>query len=111
MGNSREFEANGVRILLVRRDDEFFAFPPLCPHQEEELEISGVCDGEILTCSKHLWQWNIRTGQELGEAERPLLKYKTRARMAKCRSLSSASSVTATTNEAAMMMVDTHQRR
>lgn len=77
-GDLREFDADGVRILLIRRGAEFFAFPPLCPHQEEELEISGICDGDILTCSKHLWQWNIRTGEEMGEAERPLLKYRTR---------------------------------
>ena len=42
-GELREFEADGVRILLVRRGDEFFAFPPLCPHHQEELEILGIC--------------------------------------------------------------------
>ena len=77
-GELREFNADGITILLVRSGGEFFAFPPFCPHQEEELEISGICEGEILTCSKHLWQWNMRTGKEMGEAERPLLRYETR---------------------------------
>src|SRR5512132_4409086 len=74
----KQFEVDGVQILLVRSGEDFFAFPPLCPHQAGELEISGICDGEVLTCSKHLWQWNIRTGKEVGEAERPLLQYNTR---------------------------------
>jgi toluene monooxygenase system ferredoxin subunit len=74
----KQFEVGGVQILLVRSGEDFFAFPPFCPHQEEELEISGICDGEVLTCSKHLWQWDIRTGEQLGEAERPLLTYNTK---------------------------------
>jgi toluene monooxygenase system ferredoxin subunit len=41
----------------------------------EPLEISGVCDGGMLTCTKHLWQWNMRTGAEEGMAEKPLLLY------------------------------------
>ena len=53
----------------------FFAYPPLCPHMAEPLEISGVCDGTVLTCTKHLWQWDMRSGNPLGMAERELLLY------------------------------------
>lgn len=66
---------NGVALLVAKVGGEFFAYPPLCPHMAEPLEISGVCDGKLLTCTKHLWQWDMRTGAPCGMAERELLLY------------------------------------
>jgi toluene monooxygenase system ferredoxin subunit len=71
----RKLEVDGVPVLVARVDDEFFAYPPFCPHMAEPLEVSGVCDGGMLTCTKHLWQWDMRTGAEEGMAEKPLLLY------------------------------------
>jgi toluene monooxygenase system ferredoxin subunit len=65
----------GVRVLVTRVGDEFVAFPPLCPHMAEPLETSGVCADGTLTCTKHIWQWDLKTGAPMGEAERPLLYY------------------------------------
>ena len=45
---------------------------------EERLEVSGICEGGVLTCSKHLWQWEMSTGEMRGEAEKPLLLYEVR---------------------------------
>jgi toluene monooxygenase system ferredoxin subunit len=42
---------------------------------EEPLAESGLLEGGVLTCSKHLWQWNLRTGEMVGMAEKPLLTY------------------------------------
>jgi nitrite reductase/ring-hydroxylating ferredoxin subunit len=44
----------------------------------EPLENSGVCDEGTLTCTKHVWQWDLRTGALMGEAEKPLLYYPVR---------------------------------
>ena len=71
----RKFEANGIAVIVANLGGEFFAYPPLCPHMAEPLEISGVCDGSVLTCTKHLWQWDMRTGGTMGMAERELLLY------------------------------------
>lgn len=71
----RQVEVNGVALLVANLGGEYFAYPPLCPHMAEPLEISGVCDGKLLTCTKHLWQWDMRTGAPLGMAERELLLY------------------------------------
>lgn len=69
------FDVDGVSILIVNYGGKFKAIPPLCPHMEEPLEQSGICDGTFLTCTKHLWQWNLDT-EELGaETEKPLLSY------------------------------------
>ena len=70
----REFEAAGITVLVLRADGEFFAYPPNCPHQEESL-ARGLCDGDLLTCSKHLWQWDLRTGEPEGVAEKSLQMY------------------------------------
>jgi nitrite reductase/ring-hydroxylating ferredoxin subunit len=65
----------GVRILVARIDGAFVAFPPLCPHMAEPLETSGICADGVLTCTKHIWQWELNTGAPVGEAEKPLLLY------------------------------------
>lgn len=58
-------------ILLVRVDDRIVACPAICPHLEERLAF-GFADGNVLTCSKHLWQWDLNTGDPLGAAEKRL---------------------------------------
>ena len=57
----KEFDVDGVTVLLARVGEEYFAYPPLCPHQEEPLR-KGLCDSEWITCFKHIWQWDLRTG-------------------------------------------------
>ena len=78
----KRVEVDGVTVLLTRVADEFRAMPPVCPHMEEPLESSGVCQAGTLTCTKHLWQWNLLTGKEEGDvAERPLMLYETRVEL------------------------------
>ena len=76
-GELRETNVEGIKILLVRANQSIFAYPPLCPHMEEPL-ANGFCDGETLTCAKHLWQWSLATGAPKEAAEKPLLMYETK---------------------------------
>ena len=73
----KEVAIDDVRVLLLRADGELYATPPLCPHMEEPL-ANGICDAGTLICIKHLWRWNLRTGEPEGDAEIPLLKYQVR---------------------------------
>ena len=73
----KQFDLGGATVLVARRGEEFFAYPPLCPHQGSELAF-GACDGELITCMTHLWQWDMRTGAPVGLAEAPLRMYPTR---------------------------------
>ena len=67
------FDVDGVKVVVAALDDGGFGiFPPACPHMEEPLEQSGMCAGSVLTCSKHLYQWNMRTGEAAGPAENAL---------------------------------------
>ena len=45
---------------------------------EEPLEQSGVIANCKMTCTKHLWSWDLRTLGQLGETEKPLQEYKSR---------------------------------
>ncbi len=71
----KRFNVDGTDIVIANYKDGFRGFPPFCPHMEEPLTASGMLDGGILTCSKHLWQWDLRTGEMVGMAEKPLLLY------------------------------------
>ena len=69
------FDVDGVPVLIVNYSGEFKAIPPLCPHMEEPLQHSGLCDGKLLTCTKHLWQWDLSSGEPQAETEKTLLTY------------------------------------
>lgn len=71
----KKFEIDGVNIIIANYGDGFRGFPPSCPHMEEPLAESGMLEGGVLTCSKHLWQWDLRTGDMVGMAEKPMLFY------------------------------------
>ncbi|MEE8350820.1 MAG: Rieske 2Fe-2S domain-containing protein [Rhodospirillales bacterium] len=71
----QKFAIDGVDIIIANYGDGFRAFPPFCPHMEEPLVSSGMMMAGILTCSKHLWQWDLRSGEILGETEKELLFY------------------------------------
>ena len=71
----KKFEVNGIEVIVVNYGDGFKIFPPLCPHMEEPLDESGIVEDSTFTCSKHLWQWDLRTGEMQGLAEKDLLCY------------------------------------
>ena len=71
----KQFEVEGIKIILANYGDGFAAFPPLCPHMEEPLSTAGMLVGPIFVCSKHLWQWDLSTREMSGAAEKDLLFY------------------------------------
>jgi len=71
----KQFEVDGIKVLVGNYGDGFAAFPPLCPHMEEPLATAGMMVGPILVCSKHLWQWDLSTREKAGAAEKDLLFY------------------------------------
>ncbi|MFV0368646.1 MAG: Rieske 2Fe-2S domain-containing protein [Hyphomicrobiaceae bacterium] len=66
-----------IPILVANYGNGFAAMPPVCPLMEEPLEESGVLDNFVLTCTKHLWSWDLRTLEQQGtETEKDLKTYK-----------------------------------
>ena len=71
----KEFGVEGaLKILIVNAGGEYFAYQAQCPHEAVALE-QGIHDGSVLTCLEHLWQFDVRTGAPLGDAERGLSGY------------------------------------
>jgi toluene monooxygenase system ferredoxin subunit len=71
----KKFDVDGIAILVVNYGKGFRAIPPVCPHMEEPLEESGVVARCVLTCTKHLWAWNLLTLDLQDGTERPLKMY------------------------------------
>jgi len=72
----KEFAMDGApMILIVNTGNEHFAYQAQCPHQAVALE-QGIHDGSVLTCLEHLWQFDVRTGAPLGDAETGLSSFR-----------------------------------
>ena len=72
----KEFAVDGAsKVLIVNTGSERFAYQPQCPHEAVALE-QGIHDGSVLTCLEHMWQFDVRTGAPLGDAEIGLTGYR-----------------------------------
>jgi (2Fe-2S) ferredoxin/nitrite reductase/ring-hydroxylating ferredoxin subunit len=67
----KEVGAGGQRICLVNTGAGFAAFQAMCPHENIPL-ADGVCDGAVLTCLEHMWQFDVKTGAPMGDAQEGL---------------------------------------
>ena len=75
-GGMKQFDLDtGLPILIVNAGSEFFAYQAFCPHEQVKLE-DGVHDGSIITCLEHLWQFDLRTGAPVAEADCGLEAYR-----------------------------------
>lgn len=76
-GETLEVEVDGEAVLLVHRPGRnIVAYQGICPHQEYSLTESELDEEtEILTCSGHHWQFNIRTGQGVNPTGCTLYRY------------------------------------
>lgn len=77
----KQFSVDGTDIIIVntgasahRTDAEYFAYQSLCPHEAVPIE-AGICDGSVLTCLEHLWQFDVRTGAPMGDTTMGLKGY------------------------------------
>jgi toluene monooxygenase system ferredoxin subunit len=69
-GFINKVSASGVKLILLRIDGELFAYEDACPHERHPLSL-GELEGDILTCAKHLWEFEIRTGKHISRINRP----------------------------------------
>lgn len=80
-GRLASFDVDGITVVVANLgDDGFSVIPPACPHMAEPLATSGMYAGPVLTCTKHLHQWDMRTGEAAGpeENDRVLLRYESK---------------------------------
>lgn len=53
--------AQGAKVLLIKLGDEIFAYEDRCAHLGVPLS-QGSLEGHVLTCSAHLWQYDVESG-------------------------------------------------
>ena len=70
----KEFSIDGVNLIVVNAGGAFVAYQAMCPHEAFSLG-DGVCDGSVLTCLEHMWQFDVRTGAPMGDAQEGLKGY------------------------------------
>jgi nitrite reductase/ring-hydroxylating ferredoxin subunit/(2Fe-2S) ferredoxin len=70
----KEVSANGTTVVVVNTGSGFCAYQALCPHEAIPL-ADGVCDGSVLTCLEHMWQFDVKTGAPLGDAQEGLKSF------------------------------------
>lgn len=61
---------NGVELILLRHRDGVSAFLDRCPHEGAQLSF-GSREGDVLICAKHLWEFDVRSGEHISRLRRP----------------------------------------
>ena len=61
-GEMTGLEVDGNAVLLINVDDRIYAYADTCPHQKSRLS-EGSLLGNTLRCSRHQWEFDVRTGQ------------------------------------------------
>jgi toluene monooxygenase system ferredoxin subunit len=76
-GEMLEVKVDGAAVLLAHLPNrKIVAYQGICPHQEFALREGELDeDAEILTCSGHLWQFNIHTGHGVNPTGCSLYRY------------------------------------
>jgi (2Fe-2S) ferredoxin/nitrite reductase/ring-hydroxylating ferredoxin subunit len=70
----KEFKAGGLGVLVVHTGEGYIAWQAMCPHEAIPLE-QGIHDGCVLTCLEHMWQFDLKTGAPMGDAESGITGY------------------------------------
>lgn len=71
----KSFQLLGKFVAIVKeRDGSFYATEIACKHNNADL-TTGRFDGDIVTCSRHGWKYDIRTGECLNQNSSPLRRH------------------------------------
>lgn len=77
-GEVTDIQVGDELILLAHlQGGDIRAYQGYCPHQKTAL-AEGKLDGNILTCSAHLWQFNLSTGEGVNPGSCQLHRYQAR---------------------------------
>jgi len=67
-------EAEGRSLYIYRHGEDFRVYDSRCPHQETDIPHLALVDGR-LTCPKHQWAFDLRTGDCVAVGNRPLRRF------------------------------------
>jgi nitrite reductase (NADH) small subunit len=73
-GAAMTVEVGGKAIALFNVAGKIYATDNTCLHQGGPLG-EGILDGEIVTCPWHQWEYDVRTGEKVGESSIKVATY------------------------------------
>jgi toluene monooxygenase system ferredoxin subunit len=69
--------SDGTKAIAVRDSDgNVKVFQGICPHQRRALAEGELYD-DVLTCSAHMWAFDVRTGEGVHGTESGIAQYPT----------------------------------
>jgi nitrite reductase/ring-hydroxylating ferredoxin subunit len=66
LGSCKTVEEQGKVIALFNVGGRIYALDNTCLHQGGPLG-EGRLESEVVTCPWHMWEFNVRTGEKVGE--------------------------------------------
>jgi toluene monooxygenase system ferredoxin subunit len=74
-GEMAVHEVERTKLLVVHTESGAVrAVQLMCPHQKFPMS-DGTLDGDVLTCAKHLWQFNVVTGRGVNPSHAEVTLY------------------------------------
>lgn len=73
-GQVTYFDKDGRNLFVYRDAAGFQVYDSRCPHQVTNIPHLAL-EGFRLTCPKHRWQFDIRTGECIAKGDRPLKRF------------------------------------
>ena len=73
-GSARTVAVNGLDIALYNVGGKIYATDNTCVHQGGPLG-DGVLEGEVISCPWHMWEYNVCTGEKVGNNSIKLTTY------------------------------------
>ncbi len=64
-------------LFVYRTEEEFHVYDSRCPHQATNIPHLAL-NGTALTCPKHQWRFDIRTGACTANGDRPLRRFESK---------------------------------
>ncbi len=61
-GKAKAINLEKFKVAVFNINGSFYAIKDACPHAEYPLS-NGTLRGEVVACSSHNWQFNVKTGQ------------------------------------------------
>ncbi len=77
VGASTRIECDGRAVFVYRDTGEYRVYDSRCPHQTTNIPHLAL-EGTRLTCPKHQWAFDIRTGRCIDKGNEPLRRREAR---------------------------------
>ncbi|MBF0278871.1 MAG: Rieske 2Fe-2S domain-containing protein [SAR324 cluster bacterium] len=82
LGEVKYIDCEGRNLFIYRSETETKVYDSRCPHQVTNIP-NLACEGDKLTCPKHNWVFDIKTGECIEKGSHPLKQFDTKVENSK----------------------------